>query len=188
MKLREILTEVPAMVNYPKMFIGQAEDDLATVRIDQLKTEHQEGNVRIASYGSFGALYLIVDDVAIGLMALHKNHNISDALSKKAWQVTNVYLLPEHRNKRYGLMLYHHVLFNRNEAFAAGAAMTPDSRRVYTSMWRDPKIDVFAYTFPTMRERQDNTPVRRELRIGPEGVSTGDDDVDHTAVFIAVAK
>jgi hypothetical protein len=75
-------------------------------------------------------------------------------------------------------MMYNHIIHGRGEAFASGAAMTPASRRVYTSLFRDPTVDAYALTGEG----------RVELSVGPDGVTTGDPAIDRRAVFVLTEK
>jgi len=185
MKLQD-LKEMPAMVPqsvYPldKQSIGALQS--ATQSSDKLKELSRDGDISIKiNPERSNVLYVFVDDEAVGIMELTPSRVEVDV---RAWQVSNVFVSPEYRNRMLGIMLYNFVLHRRGEAFAAGAAMTPSSRRIYTSLFKDPTVDVYALVGKD-RERKDRE--RKELEIAPEGVTTGDSVMDQSAVFVAVAK
>lgn len=181
MRLHDILLEMPAMVPqgmYPleKSSVTDLED--ATILGPSRYTLlFQDKNVRIVCPPHRPTdLYLFFDDTAIGVMSLARSR--IEALTVPGWQVMNVFILPEYRNKKLGLMLYNYVLHHRKEAFASAAAMTPASRRVYTSLFKDPTVDVYAIV-----NKQ-----RQEVVVGPDGISTEDPKDNNRAAFIAVAK
>lgn len=185
MRIHEILTEVPYMV--PQKQYAPVESDAlrtlknASSRPDAYRTEYEEGDTRIASRRD-DELVLFIGDLAVGMMHLTNAH-AGEQLDRETWQVMNVYVLPEHRNKKLGLMMYQHVLHHRKEAFAAGAAMTPSSRRVYDSLWKDPTVDVYALHVDNEGEYK-----KLDLKIGPDGVTTGDRQIDKESLFVAIAK
>jgi len=187
MRTYEILTEVPIMVSQEKYPFETESIRLlqqATMRPDAHRTEYEKGDLRIASSRD-EILFVFIKDTAVGVIELTGvSENIEDLIGRQAWQALNAYVLPEHRNKKLGVMLYQHVLHRRKEAFAAGAAMTPSSRRVYSSLLKDPTVDVYAlYSEDPYGELE-----RLELQMGPKGVTTGASEVDNDSIFVAIAK
>jgi hypothetical protein len=143
-------------------------------------------------------LFLFVKDVAVGMMHLVDSRLPKKLVGKKSWQVMNVYLKPEYRNQRLGLELYDYVLHHKKQAFASGAAMTPSSRRIYTSNLKNPSVDVYALIkgFTSLADMEAMWDVgrdvepeydRRELHVGPDGVTTGEPGLDRVAIFVMVA-
>lgn len=181
MRLHDILLEMPYMVPqemYPlgKSSVTELED--ATIHgLSRYTLLFQDKNVRIVCPPpNPNRLYLFVDDTAVGIMSLAQAR--IESLTVPAWQVVNVFILPEYRNKKLGLMMYNYVLHQRKEAFASAAAMTPASRRIYTSLIKDQTVDVYAIV-----NKQ-----RQEVVNGPDGISTKDPNDNSRATFVAIAK
>ena len=66
--------------------------------------------------------------------------------------------------------------------------MTPASRRIYSSLLKDPTVDVYALVYKSVGVGRGGKFSREELHIGPDGVTTGDELLDNTSTFVAVAK
>lgn len=186
---------------YPAGLASDAEEWLqsATNNPSDLKEKYRKGDIRIMSLKGVH-LFLFVKDVAVGHMHLVDARNLKKIIGKRAWQVMNVYVKPEYRNQRLGIMLYDYVLHHRNHAFASGESMTPSSRRIYTSKLKDPSVDVYAlirdysnFEMPSKGSLWSETPLnqkaysRRELHTGPDGVTTGEPGLDRVATFVMVA-
>lgn len=200
MKIHEIIAEAPEMVpqdRYPAELADDAEQWLQSVTDDpsELKEKFRDGNIRIMSLEGVH-LFLFDGDTAVGHMHLVDAKNLKKVIGKRAWQVMNVYVKPEYRNQRLGIMLYDYILHHRKHAFASGAQMTPSSRRIYTSKLKDPSVDVYGlvkdfsgatkgdlYTYGAAMKYE-----RIELRAGSDGVTTGDRHLDHMTTFVMIAK
>ena len=187
MRIQQILTEVPFMVSQKDYGAVKGEAvralEIASSKPNAYRTEYEEGNIRIA-VGDRNELILFAGDRAVGVMHLTPDR-IGKQLGKTVWQVTNVYVLPKSRDKKFGLMLYKHILHHRKEAFAASAAMTPSSRRIYDSLLRDPSVDVYALRAV---DRYEDEYEKLELHIGPDGITTGDPKMDRNVTFVMDAK
>ena len=87
-----------------------------------MKEEYRSGKLRIMS-DDYTYLYLYMNDVAVGKLHLVNGGNdIKKLVGTRVWQVMDVFVSPEFRNKRLGLMLYNFVLHHRKHAFGSAAA------------------------------------------------------------------
>lgn len=158
----------------------------ATMGHTNYRVEYKTGDITIRSRGNI--LFVFIKDTAVGVLDVtDASLKVKEIIGRQTWQVKNVYILPEHRNKRLGLLLYHHILHRRKQAFAAGAALTPSSRRIYDSLLRDSTVDVYALYFEEVK-KQEYEYRRVELHLGPDGITTGDRDIDKNSEFVAVGK
>lgn len=173
-----------------------------------MKEEYRSGKIRIMSE-DYTTLYMFMDDVAIGKLHLvNAGNDIKKLIGTRGWQVMDVFISEKFRNQRLGLVLYNFVLHHRKHAFTSAAAMTPASRRVYGSFLKDPKVDVYALVAPEDQPASDTFGpddgyrghrshplqadpkdlIRHELHLGPDGITTGDADLDSDSMFVMVAK
>ena len=178
MKIKDLtLFEMPYMVDqkaYPNTD-GNVRH-LSRLTPAGMEEEFSNGRFRIMSK-SPTVLHLFDGDKAIGLMYLM--NSMRAIPGKQGRTVVDVFILPEYNNQKLGLLMYKHIILNRQEAMVAATAMTPSSRRIYGSLLQDPAIHVYGLT-------KDGEP--KPLFIGPEGITSGNNADDAKISFVAVAK
>jgi len=188
MELTELVTEAPLMVKqggYPPFFKKDAMNSISRAAMNPaLKETYRDGDVVFKENPSNpNNIYVFFGDEPIGVMNLAQSKAITHTIGKPAYQVMNVFILPEYRNKGIGIKLYNYVLHQRDEAFASGAAMTPASRRIYTSLLGDPSVDVYALKFNRPGDYE-----RIELNKRTRGLTTGKTKLDNSVTFVATAN
>ena len=197
------LSEAPVMVKqgeYPTGLEGRAKQDIsyATNNSHQLQEKSRGGNIRFMEGTKDTQIFVFDKEVSIGIMELVISPQVSKHIGVASFQVFNVFILQQYRNKGIGKKLYEYVLHERGDAFASGASMTPASRRVYTSFLGDPTVDVFALkkSFTPHNDRSnfrfgsrfDNTTFERvELNKRTRGLTTGSTEEDNKAIFVMMA-
>ena len=183
MKLKDILNEMPSMVpqsGYPFDKQSQNSLDAATANPNQFIEKYNDGEISIReSRADPNSLRMFSGDQAIGHMIL-SDTGMSKQVGAQVWQVSDVWINPEYRNKGLGKKFYNYVLKERKEGFASVAAMTPSSRRIYTSMLDDPSVTVFGI----LRQHRNSEFESVQLHKGENGITTGASDIPvHTAVI-----
>ena len=186
MKLKDILNEMPSMVPqqaYPYDRESEMTVAAATNDPSAFVEKYSDGNISIRERKTDPArIYLFSGDQAVGVFILVRYPRPSAHLGQTVHQVSNVWIDPDYRNKGFGTMLYNYILQQRKEGFASGAAMTPSSRRVYTSMLNNSSVEVFGLLY------NDGEYERVELYKGKDGITTGSAEDDKRTVFVILPR
>ncbi len=141
--------------------------------------EHREGDLSFSRNGNTYLLTKAGSPIGIAILsqaATQDSERLSPGEGRHVFVDINV--ADEHRNQGYGLMLYLYFLQHKDFILEASTAMTPSSRRVWNSLFRNPDVDVWG----EMRSGE-----RIPLEMGPEGLTAQGVD-DSQVHFVAKAR